>query len=247
MTIINSNEEKPVIRYTMGKVSSAGWEILTESVRLNKKIYPEFDIVICHNKLNNAEIEKLNKLEVNLIKQDEILPSFDFEDTDEGRIRNFCWKLIPARIRKNAHELWVDNDIIFRGRIEGIDKWLKSNTSIISTGFNHDYGCFIKKLQYKEAFCAGLFGLPPHFDFESEIKKQCEGIKLKGFDEQGLVSLIVTDFEDYMVLRQDEVRMLGEGWKIKGIKFFPNGLHFARANRFADHNSWKYYKLVVNP
>jgi hypothetical protein len=214
---------------------------------LNKKVYPEFDIVICHNKLELKEIDVLKQLEVELIRQDDLVQFFNFEDTDEGRVRNFCWKLVPARIRPNAHELWIDNDIIFRDRILGIDRWLQGKTSIISTGFNHDYGVFGKYLLNKPAYCAGLFGLPPKFDFEEEIKKICQGIKLKGFDEQGLVSLIVTSIENCIVLSQDEVRLLGEGWKNKGFRWHPNGLHFARANRFTKHNSWRAYKLILNP
>ena len=45
---------KPLIRWTMGNVSEAGWECLSESTRLLPKVYPEFDYVICYNSIGQV-------------------------------------------------------------------------------------------------------------------------------------------------------------------------------------------------
>jgi hypothetical protein len=238
---------RPLIRYTIGKVSEAGWEILFESVRLMKKVYPEFDLFVCHNKMTRAETTRLGNLGVELVVQDDVVPPFHFLDHDEGKIRNFCWKLIPARLRPHGHELWVDNDIIFRDRLPTIDRWLMMQTVIISSGFNRDYGRFTGLLQNDEPYCAGLFGLPPNFDFEAAIIGACGGQPLTGFDEQGLVALVVSKFFDRLVVPQEEMALLSEMWKPMGIRWFPMGLHFARANRFSDHFCWRLYKASHAP
>lgn len=239
--------KKPLLRYTMGKVSSLGWTILFESIRNIKKVYPEFDIVICHNKLSFEEISMLTDLGVDLIAQDQLEQTFAFVDDDEGKIRNFCWKLMPPRLRLESHELWVDNDIIIRERIEGIDRWLQGSTSIISRGFCHDYGRFAKSMQFKDSCCAGFFGLPPNFDFQSEINRLCDGKPLKGFDEQGLVSVIVTSIEGFIMLPHRDLVLLSETWKPRPDFWIPKGLHFARSNRFTNHVSWKLYKTAIMP
>jgi len=242
---------KPLIRYTIGRVGEAGWVILSESLRQIRKVYPEFDVVVCHNKLTSLEAERLQTMDVDLLRQDDLPQPFDFKDDDSERIRNFCWKLIPPRIRQDSHELWVDNDIIIRDRIQKIDDWLSGSTAIISTGFNHDYGKFTEFLIDKEPYCAGFFGLPPHFNFGEEIMRLYNGFrkkkKFKGYDEQGLVSLVVSSFADYIVLPQSDLPLIAEKCRMREIRRLPGAIHFARANRFDDHFMWALYKTLVMP
>lgn len=235
---------KPLIRYTIGRVSKTGWDILFESIRLIKKVYPEFDLVVCHNKMNHEEKLILEDINVELVNQDKLEKTFLFIDDDEGKIRNFSWKLMPPRLRIGSHELWVDNDIVIRDRVKGIDKWLEGKTSIIGKGFFPDYGRFVDKMAGKKSYCAGLFGLPPNFDFGKSIVELCENKPLKGFDEQGLVAMVVTSFSDYIVLDSDSLALLSESWMPKGVKWYPNALHFARANRFDNHKCWRAYKMA---
>lgn len=231
----------------MGKVGKLGWTILFESIRNIKKVYPEFDIFVCHNKLSDEEIDRLGECNVNLIRQDDLDKPFDFFDHDEGLVRNFCWKLIPPRIRIDAHELWVDNDIIIRDRIARIDQWLMTDAAIIGTGYNPDYGQFINVVKSNYVHCAGFFGLPPDFDFQEALSVVCDGRKLTGYDEQGVVTHIVTRTKNYISLPQSDLALLSEYWSHRGVRWFPNGLHFARANRFDGHKSWKSYKLAITP
>ncbi len=233
----------------MGKVSQLGWHILSESIRMVQKVYPEFDIVVCYNNLNNVEELQLKSLNVQLVNQNSIEREFSFIDDDEGKVRNFCWKLMPTRLRLNAHELWIDNDIIIRDRIEAVDKWLNSNTSLISRGFNKDYGRFIDcdVLLDNPACCAGFFGLPPHFDLLKELNHLIGKEPLSGFDEQGLVSLIACSFKNYYLLSHRDMVLLSEIWKPRPDFWFPSGLHFSRSNRFNDHVAWRIYKTAVMP
>jgi hypothetical protein len=241
---------RPLIRYTLGKVSKSGWETLSESIRLIKKIYPEFDLVVCYNNLNAEEIRRLESFDVPILDQSLHSHVMNFVDENNGWVRNFFWKLIPQRLRIDAHELWVDNDIVFFDRVDVIDNWLNQSTGIISEGFNKDYGRFGSYPELKnkeEAYCAGFFGLPPHFDFATEIKKLAGDEPLKNFDEQGLVSLVVSRFENYIVARPRNLVLLSETWKPQDDFWFPKGIHFARVNCCDSHVSWRTYKLLTTP
>jgi hypothetical protein len=238
---------RPLIRYTVGAVGPSGWEILSESVRLVKKVYPEFDIAVCHNNLPPGRAAMLDAMAVTTVRQDDLPQPANFVTTGDSRVRDFYWKLTPPRLRPDAHELWVDNDIVIRARLPGIDRWLAGDTGIIGTGFNHDYGRFAPQLADGPAYCAGLFGLPPWFDFAAEIRRLCAGLPVKGFDEQGLVALVVSGTKDHIVLPQGELSLLSERWTPPFNMQFPPALHFARANRFARHKCWRHYKLACSP
>lgn len=247
MAIFKENS-KPLLRYTIGRVSKSGHEILSESIRLAKKVYPEFDIAICYNNLTEDEIKLLPK-DGQKFSQEGITPDFNFEDEGSGRVRNFFWKLIPSRLRMQSHELWIDNDIVINRRIPGVDRWLASSTGLISRGFNRDYGIFSNdpELLKQDPYCAGFFGLPPGFDLTKEISNLCDGKILCGFDEQGLVAKIISNFNDRIVLDHNEMVLLSERWKPNYSFWFPPGMHFARSNRFDDHISWNMYKLSTTP
>lgn len=238
---------RPLARWTMGRVHERGWEVLSESLRLFPKIYPEFDCVICCNNMSLEEIARLYKFGVPLFIQNPDSAEFPFkENKSSSSTKNFAWKLIPARLRPSAHELWIDNDIVIRERIAEVDTWLQSNCAIISHGHNPDYGRFSGMVN--KTLCAGFFGLPPDFDFRSEIVRHCAGQPLWGFDEQGLVSLIVSSME-HLVVPRERLDMAGvwcPPWRAR--RMTPN-VHFARANQRDEpkHPAWRYYKIMMMP
>lgn len=239
----------PLLRYTIGKVSKAGWDILYESIRMIRKIYPEFDVAVCYNNLSEQDKLRLRNFDVELHDQDSINPGFRFIEKDDGRVRNFAWKIIPGRLRPSTHELWVDNDIVIRNRFPCLDRWLESNTGIISRGFNKDYGVFTDDmhLMAKEACCAGFFGLPPHYDLDKTIHEVIGDYEMEGFDEQGFIAKVVTDIEGYILIPRREIALLSEYWRPRADFWFPPAIHFARANRFENHMAWRAYKSVVMP
>ena len=57
---------KPLVRWTIGPVSELGHKILKRSVENFKKIYPEFDCVVCYN---NIEKKLLDEIHVDLFEQ----------------------------------------------------------------------------------------------------------------------------------------------------------------------------------
>jgi len=247
---------RPLIRWTVGNIKSRlGWEVFSESVRLIPKVYPEFDFVICHNNLSVEEEERLKCYGVSLYRQNRSEIGFPvcWEEGRSvlGKSDVFVWKLVPPRLRPQSHELWVDNDIIIRDRIPEIDEWLTSDTGLISLGFYPNYGIFEDRIPPDFKSCAGLFGLPPNFDFADKILKYCGDQVLQGYDEQGLVTLIVSEMDGFVGVSIDHMRSLAPErtlWDYPlGMRDWPIGMHFHHTNHASRHNPWSIYKLLTLP
>ena len=239
---------RPLARWTMGKVAKNGWDVLSESIRLFPRVYPEFDLVVCYNNLSYDELIKLKSFGVPVHEQKSCQAEFPFNSSTDPKSKSFAWKLVPTRLHPNCHELWIDNDIVIRRRIPEIDMWLSfEDSAIISYGYNPDYGRFINSIASCHTFCAGLFGLPPGFDFKSQIVKYCDGLPLYGFDEQGLVSLIVSEMS-HIVIAPQNLDMFGMWAGPNRIRQITENVHFARANQPGKrHEPWRYYKLTTIP
>ena len=65
---------KPLARWTIGKVSKTGHEILKESIISFKKIYPEFDYTVCYNEIELEDLETLEN--VSYFQQNTIVAIF---------------------------------------------------------------------------------------------------------------------------------------------------------------------------
>jgi hypothetical protein len=198
-------------------------------------VYPEFDLIVCHNNLSLSELKKLNSLNVKLYKQIE---------NSNLPIANSWWKLIPSRIRNESHELWLDNDVLIWKRVPAIDLWLSSNTGIITQGLHGLYGEFKNFVKSPYPVCAGVFGLPPNFNFESKIINLYNN-KLKHkrldmpFDEQGLTAAIVTNIPGFIKIPLNQIKICENENDTAGD---ASGAHFVGTNRGYKH-AWKNWRL----
>ena len=242
---------RPLIRWTFGMVEKPGFEVFRMAVKRFRAIYPEFDCVICYNNLRERDhLEVLKNMGVDLYEQSTSDLNYPLMPVEKplgwkGAMPGWGWKLCPPRLRRESHELWVDNDLLIRERLPEIDQWLDSKMSIISKGHRYDmryYGEFADLVPKNKSCSAGFFGLPPHFDFESAIAEKCQQV-LKGrplgyFDEQGLVTAIVTN-QDHIIAHNVEM--------IKGpvVKPLPKAMHFIATNRLPEHDDWRDFKCSI--
>jgi hypothetical protein len=123
---------------------------------------------------------------------------------------------------------------------------LTTNTGIISVGFDSAYGRFADVIDPKVECCAGLFGLPPYFDFEMRIKELCQGKPLANYDEQGMVVYTISNIPEWIAINYGDFRMWGP-WQKEFNGDYPAGLHFIRANTLDTMKSWRYYKAISTP
>lgn len=238
--------QRPLMRWTMGNVSEAGWECLSESIRVTTKVYPEFDFVICHNNLSSEQVTRLSKMGIQLYcqKKEEIVINYRSDEKTIESVVDYFWKLAPPRLRPEAHEVWIDNDIIISERIEEIDNWLESDVPIISQSYGRElYGSYDKDIPQGLALCAGFFGLPPHFQFEEKLRELTKNKKIRGHDEQGLMAKLIIDQKDWKGIRPWALAQLG-WWDL--VKKIPSGSHFIRLNQ-GTNAGWETYKLLTHP
>lgn len=241
---------RPLARWTIGDVSDTGKEILVESVRLFRRIYPEFDRVVCYN---NLEASSIAHLEADLFEQKESMSVCPLRENDksiDSEAMGCGWKLCPARLRPEGCELWIDNDLVIRQRISEIDNWVTAaDHGVITEGLHRQrmFGLFDKFIQSHIRACAGMFGLPPGFDFAEAIRRykpvlEESGRELGGFDEQGLTVAVVTNMSSYKIIPLQTV------WISEDHVPFPttshSAYHFVAANRKPWHRGWKKYKSL---
>ena len=226
------NSAKPLARWTIGRVHPCGWEVLFRSIKAFP--YSEFDKVICYNNLTEKELKKLSTLGVTLHQQ--IASQLDHPVGTSG------WKLVPPRLQPDGYELWIDNDLIIRQKFPALDKWLTSRTSFISQGIIPGglYGKYKGLVKSRVPLCAGLFGLPPFFDFNRAILDRCHRILGSRalnlpFDEQGLTASVVTSFPDFICAPLQQV-MVCERFSKK----YP-AMHFVGVNR-GRRQAWDAYR-----
>jgi len=226
-------------------VKEPGEEVLRQAVRRFRVLYPEFDYIICYNNLRDGQLRKLRRLGIDLYLQHSSELNYPLTPVTEpdgwkGAKAGWGLKLCPPRLRLEAHELWVDNDLIIRKRLPSIDAWLqREHAFLIAKGHRRMYGDFDNEVPERPICSAGLFGLPPRFNFQAEIVRRCrkklDGKPLGYYDEQGLVASIVMNNE-YVMAKEVQI--------VKGVprKPLPLALHFIGTNRYHTHDDWQEYK-----
>ena len=235
----------PLARWTIGGCSNLGFETLFASIKRFRLLYPEFDLIVCCNWLRDEQRERLERLSEPKYYQTVFDLEYPLEAPDgplgvKGSMPGWGWKLCPPRLRPDAHELWIDNDIIIRERLPTVDAWLASDKAIISQGRYRAYGAFDDVIG-DCTLCAGFFGLPPGFDFKTPLLAACHtlGRPFGHYDEQGAVVSIVEKLGYYMV-PDAELTM---------VKSLPEplspGLHFIGVNRTGLHEAWELYKQRI--
>ena len=240
---------RPLLRWTMGgNVSEAGWDCLSESVRITPKVYPEFDYVICCNNLNGGQRDRIKAFGIDLYEQkpENIGVPFAFDDYSATKVANHAWKLCPLRLRSEAHEIWIDNDIILWERIPEIDEFLSNDVPMVSQTWHRElYGQFDSIVPQGCSICAGFFGLPPQYPFREKIDDLISGRKpLAGYDEQGMIAaMICTNENGWIGIDPQHLNQLG--WWEYYTTFPPCG-HFIRLNT-GTNSGWETYKMMTHP
>jgi hypothetical protein len=214
---------KPLFRITIGPVQELGIRLLRKNVRLLKKNYPEADVVVCFNQIDpnllNVNVEKINQA--------------DFANSLPYIPKLETWKLYPPRLRLSSHEIILDNDILIFRRIAEIDEFLNSNRPLLLKGRRRVYGKYEHLVPQPFAINSGIFGLPPNFDFQQEIKNFCKNDKEKKWthwcDDQGIIGGILITKNPIFITMESVMNYLSE-FNIQP-KSNWNGIHLIGSNR----------------
>lgn len=254
---------KALIRWTCGPCLQQGLDILEESVKKTTQAFgfDNFDWAICYNGLTNDQLEFLKKVisgkPIHLLAQDwSTCPIPDIVQTPRRADGSFepngtrcggtLWKTCPSRLRMQAHEIVMDNDIVILKKFPQIDEFLGSNKVLILEEPVRFYGRYDSWIPVSSAnLNSGFMGFPPGYDFGTKIKEYWEKsgklLQLSQADEQGLLMYTLSQFPSIRIKETQMVEILRGDFKAK-VTGEEEAIHFTQANRANNHRAWLQYK-----
>jgi hypothetical protein len=259
---------KPLFRWTVGNCLQQGLDILAESVKRTMRALgaEEWDWAICYNGINREQLEFLQKMigdrPVKLIAQSwATCPVDDDVQTPRRRDGSFewngtrcggtMWKVCPARMRMESHEVVMDNDIVLLSKFSQFEEFLNSNDKVLlleePIRFYGRYDCLFGG---SESFLnSGLMGFPPGYDFGVEIAKNWKKYgsyrQLTQADEQGLLTYTLNQQSSVKISKEQMLELLHRdfGAALTGRE---EGIHFTQSNRIPNHHAWKKYQEILS-
>lgn len=263
--------EKPLFRFTVGPCVRQGLEILEESLIRTIDVIGSktFDWMICYNGLNKSEKDFLTSItkgtNIELYHQDwsdsPISDHMRFARLPNGQMQingkeagGTLWKVCPPRLRINAHEIIMDNDIVMMKKLPQIDEFLSSSERcLVLEEPIRFYGIYDKLFGEKEFLNSGIMGLPPGYDFGRDIAKTWESqgkhMSHSHADEQGLLMFTLkkhgmTVKPNIRIPKTVVLELLAQDNRLKGTE---HAIHFTQANRSPNHQAWiKYLEITRN-
>jgi len=114
--------QKTILRWTIGKVSRDGMRCLIMSFQNLFALYGDrFEYFICYNNIKKNELRWTKKYPITLVCQHDFTSDLKIDPIKE----NPCWKLYPARLDLDCHEIFIDNDLILYKKIPIIDRFIE--------------------------------------------------------------------------------------------------------------------------
>ena len=239
--------KKALIRWIIGPTKINGFKCLKQSVEKIKQLYPEFDLLICHNQLNEDQINFVKNLNVELFDQSQSINYLCISPESGYQVH---WKLYPARMALNKHEIILDNDIVLFKRLREIDEFLESDSTLMCQGINLLHGKFGKYVPTGIRVNSGLFGMPPNFDFYKIMKENIKDYDLLSwenrFDEQGLVASVLNKHKNKIFISLINLPIIESNFDLQSITTNACcGYHFVGLNYQDVHNGWENYIMKI--
>jgi len=267
---------KPLFRWTAGGCLQQGLDILAESIDKTTATLgiDRFDWMICYNGLTSDDIkflkEAIGDKPIELVAQDWkdcAIPDTcrtprrsdgSFEWNGE-RCGGTLWKVTPARVRPDSHEIVIDNDIVILKRIPAIEEFLDCDDKVLILEEPiRFYGRYADHFDKQPPHLnSGIMGFCPGYDFGKEIRAKWELIKqfneetqeyvpyfnLSQADEQGLLMLTLQDQPNIRIEKSYVKEFLAQCrvTKVTGSEY---ALHFTQGNRLPVHLGWNQYKKI---
>lgn len=269
---------KPLFRWTVGNCIRQGLEILEESVFRALKMYGEdrFDWMICHNGLSQESRDYLEFIVQNrpiqLVEQtwdDCPIPDVCWSpirsdgsiEVDGKKCGGTMWKVCPARMRLDVHEIIMDNDIVMLKPLPQIEEFLDSDKTLILEEPIRFYGKkdasdgspsspYDAMFPLGENLNSGLMGCPPGYNFADEILTLWDEAgrwkQHSQADEQGLLMATLRNHPNVRIKSNFVREILAKNpnkYRITGEEY---ALHFVQANRSNNHQLWMQYRDILH-
>jgi hypothetical protein len=258
---------KPLFRFTVGSCLQQGLDILAESInRTTRSLgFDNWDWAVCHNGLNSENLEFLQGIigdrPIYVMSQSwAVCPVPDHCQTPRRRDGSFewngnkcggtLWKVCPARMRMETHEIIMDNDVVLLKKFPQIDEWLAQTDKIL--GLEEPvrfYGRYDPLLPPDPPYLnSGFMGFPPGYDFGSAIfenwVRHGRYMNLTQADEQGLLTYTLSQQPNIRIRADQMIEVLHRDFRTK-LTGREQGIHFTQANRIPNHHQWGKYQEVI--
>jgi len=125
---------------------------------------------------------------------------------------------------------------------------LSDNLTMFCQGLNGCHGVFQSKVAKGIRVNAGMFGVPPNFDFESELKQIIGDTSWnEHFDEQGLVAAALHKHK-HVIISQTTIPIIEKNFDINAFLLNVSicGFHFVGVNYYSKHPQWLFFKHSLN-
>jgi hypothetical protein len=241
------------IRWTIGDVSSRGFETLALSISGARNVFgPSARYIVCVNTIGIAAAQsRVGNVAADLewIDTTSALPDWLLPWLDTNLAGGVAWKFAGMQVCSERQTLSLDNDVILWRMPPTIREWLDDADSfLIAEDVLACHGKF-SSLCPSDARNSGIIGIPPRFELESAVRSLlcAAGARLSSeTDEQGLQVALVTSHK-HRVVRLNEVSISGY-FRPHMLEVGSCGAHFVGVNLkdypFA-HGFWDYWKLRV--
>lgn len=215
------------VRWNIGAGSEEGDQALRQSIACWRREFKEdCHYAVCYNSRNTPIVPDW----VACYSQEKWITSLPLPPTGPA------WKLYPARLFDNMHELVIDNDVVITSIPPLIEKWLSQGGLLCSQAYKRNYGQFDNRVPKNVLINSGILGFPPGFDFHQEIVRMIREVGLKSWEshfcEQGCVASIFSE-QGYTQLSLDDISV---GVPEEEFKIGRHGIHFVGLN--ATHSAW---------
>lgn len=223
-----------------------------------------FEWMVCYNGMSEDQMKNLEyivqKRPIQLLQQ--IWDDCPVPDTHWTPIRSdgkvevdgkkcggTLWKICPARLDINRHEIVMDNDIVMFRNLPAIDEFLDCDhkTLVLEEPIRF-YGRYDHLMGSKDRLNSGLMGFPPGYNFGACLLDNWEQFGrlkyLSQADEQGLLMYTLNQQPNTRVTKFDVRELLAkDSPDLTGQEF---GIHFVQANRVnSGHRGWIYYQNEI--
>ncbi len=236
------------VRWTVGDVSSRGWEALRLSVHCAARLFGgRARLAVCVNTVPLAEARAQTESQTGPLPVEwvpvtrEDVPAELAPHLDPEMAEGVGWKLVPPRLFPELHELSLDNDCLLWGMPAALGEFLgRTDATLLAEDVERCLGQF-DDAPVSGAVNSGIRGLPPGFSLLPPMQAVLAGRPLvlrSELDEQGLQAAALYRAGPCLRVRTEEVTICSPFWpRQPGLG--SCGAHFVGLN--SKHIPWDYY------
>lgn len=237
------------VRWTVGNVSSRGWEALRLSLHCAFRLFgPEAGYAVCVNTIPLAEARERTGAAPSSVAWHAVTPADIPTELrphlDPAMAEGVGWKLVPLRVFPDAHELSLDNDCLLWAMPPALREFLaRTDAALMAEDVERCLGRF-DAAPVPGMINSGIRGLPPGFDllraFQSILGEPPFASErlTSELDEQGLQAAALHRAGPCLRVTTEEVSICSPFWP-RNPELGSCGAHFVGLN--SKHLPWNYY------